>query len=134
MVISADAVELAATPVQRVRIALTGSRALGIAGHFERAIELCRAGAAGNRLHRAHEQRSELELEMACDMILNADTVDEGLELVRHRTSPTTWCALARWSMRGARPTRRRRQIEVNALLEPAAGRRNPAASTPSRW
>ena len=40
----ADAVELAATPEQRVRIALSGSRALGMAGHFDRAIELCRLG------------------------------------------------------------------------------------------
>src|SRR4029079_11771867 len=40
----AEAVDLATTPEQRVRIALSGSRALGMAGHFDRAIQLCWPG------------------------------------------------------------------------------------------
>ena len=39
-----EAVELAASPEQRVAIALRGGRALGMAGHFEDALHLCRRG------------------------------------------------------------------------------------------
>ena len=82
----ADAVELAATPEQRVRIALSGSRALGMAGHFDRAIELCRLGL-DQPIDAAAQLRGSLELEMACGMLLSADTVDEGLELARRHAA-----------------------------------------------
>ena len=81
------AVELAATADQRLALALSGSRALGLAGHFDDAIELARGGldqsASGD-----HEQRGDLELEMTCNMLLSVDTVDEALDLLRRR-SPT---------------------------------------------
>jgi DNA-binding NarL/FixJ family response regulator len=38
----AEAVEQAASPEQRSELALRGARALGLGGHFERSIELCR--------------------------------------------------------------------------------------------
>ena len=83
----ADAVELAATPEQRVRIALSGSRALGMAGHFDRAIELCRLGLS-QPVHAGAQLRGSLELEMACGMLLAADTVAEGLDLARRHGRP----------------------------------------------
>ncbi len=121
----AAAVELAATPAQRLRIALVGSRALGMAGHFDRAITLARLGLrqpvdAGGR------QRESLELEMACGMLLDARTVDEGLELIRrHRSADDElWRVVAAWAMvNTARPA-----TEVNDLLRPAL-----AAVTPPR-
>ena len=85
----ADAVELAATPEQRVRIALSGSRALGMAGHFDRAIELCRLGL-GQPVDAGAELRGSLELEMACGMLLTADTVEEALDLARRHAVFTT--------------------------------------------
>jgi hypothetical protein len=43
-VLLSEAVALAASPDQRVRIALRGARAMGMAGHFEDAVDLCRRG------------------------------------------------------------------------------------------
>jgi DNA-binding CsgD family transcriptional regulator len=98
----ADAVELAATPEQRVRIALSGSQALGMAGHFDRAIELCRLGL-GQPIDPGEELRGSLELEMACGMFLTADTVDEGLDLARRHSAfdedDDLWRVLAGWAL-----------------------------------
>ena len=114
-----QAVELAATPGQRLRLALTGSRALGLAGYFGEAIDLARRSLR-QPAEPGDEQRSELELEMVCNMILSAETVDEGTELVRHRTSTDTtgapWEVVDAWlALNAGAPADR-----VNALLGPA--------------
>ena len=113
----ADAVELAATPEQRVRIALSGSRALGMAGHFDRAIELCRLGL-DQPIDATAQLRGSLELEMACGMLLSADTVDEGLELARRHAvdDDVLWRVIRAWALlNDSSPAR-----AVNRLLLPA--------------
>ena len=114
----ADAVELAATPEQRVRIALSGSRALGMAGHFDRAIELCRLGL-GQTVDPGAQLRGSLELEMVCSMLLTADTVEEGLDLARRHgefDDDALWRVIAAWALLNeSRPA-----SEVNHLLLPA--------------
>ena len=114
----ADAVELAATPEQRVRIALSGSRALGMAGHFDRAIELCRLGLS-QPVHAGAQLRGSLELEMACGMLLAADTVAEGLALARRHglfDDDVLWRVIAAWGLlNDSCPAG-----EVNQLLLPA--------------
>ena len=114
----ADAVELAATPEQRVRIALSGSRALGMAGHFDRAIELCRLGL-GQPVDTGAGLRGSLELEMACSMLLVADSVEEGLDLARaHRDldDDVLWRVVAAWALLNQSCP----ASEVNQLLLPA--------------
>ena len=114
----ADAVQLAASPQQRVRIALSGSRALGMAGHFDRAIELCRLGL-GQPVGAGAQLRGSLELEMACGMLLSAETVDEGLELARRHgqlDDDVLWRVIAAWALlNDSCPA-----SEVNRLLRPA--------------
>ena len=114
----ADAVELAATPEQRVRIALSGSRALGMAGHFDRAIELCRLGLS-QPVDAGAQLRGSLELEMACGMLLAADTVAEGLDLARRHgvlDDDVLWRVIAAWALlNDSCPA-----SEVNQLLLPA--------------
>ena len=114
----ADAVELAATPEQRVRIALSGSRALGMAGHFDRAIELCRLGLS-QPVDAGAQLRGSLELEMACGMLLAADTVAEGLDLARRHgvlDDDVLWRVIAAWGLlNDSCPA-----SEVNQLLLPA--------------
>ena len=106
-----EAVALAVTPEQRLRIALSGSRAVGLAGHFDDAIEIARQGLA----ERAGDAdlRGQLELEMVCSMMLAADTVEEGYERVRaHRSAdrdslwriPLAWEAVGDGCSRGRRP------------------------------
>jgi DNA-binding CsgD family transcriptional regulator len=122
----ATAVDLAVDPGQRLQLALTGSQALGLAGHFDKAVSLGRLGlresVAGSR-----SQRGSLELEMVCNMVMGADTVDEGRDLIeRHSLDDTDglWRVLAAWMLlndAAAAPT-------VAEVLEPAV-----AAVTPPR-
>ena len=114
----ADAVELAATPEQRVRIALSASRALGMSGHFEGAIALSRLGL-DQPIDAAARERGSLELEMACGMLLSAATVEEGLDLVRRHTAfddDVLWRVVRAWALlNDSSPA-----SEVNRLLLPA--------------
>ncbi|MEV4623127.1 AAA family ATPase [Asanoa sp. NPDC049573] len=81
----AAAVDLAASPSQRSRIALSGARALGLGGHFVEAGRLCRLGldhADGI----APEVRAHLEAELLGNIWLDTSTVDEA----RARLSPSS--------------------------------------------
>src|SRR4029079_5688047 len=114
----ADAVDADDTAEQRVRIALSGSRALGMAGHFDRAIELCRLGLS-QPVEAGAQLRGSLELEMACGMLLSAATVEEGLHLARMRgqRGDDVLCrVIAAWALlNDSCPA-----SEVNRLLLPA--------------
>jgi DNA-binding NarL/FixJ family response regulator len=95
-----EAVELAGSPVRRAEIALTGARALGLAGDFDGAIGLCRRGLA----HAAgipHELRGRLEAELVAGAFIKAPTVPEARERLR-RLAPSTppvglWRINAAW-------------------------------------
>jgi DNA-binding NarL/FixJ family response regulator len=84
-----EAVDLATTAAQRARIALTGGRALGLAGYFDSAITLCRRGLeqpAGD----APEVLLRLEAELACDAWLSAPGVAEArARTVAHAGDPS---------------------------------------------
>lgn len=116
-----EAVERATTPEQRLRIALAGSRGVGLAGHFDDAIEIAREGlaeAAGDRV-----LRGQLELEMVCSMMLSATTVAEGYERVRaHRAAApdSLWQIPLAWveSVGGGRPPERTRERLARVLEE----------------
>lgn len=76
------AVDEAATPGQRLRLALSGTRALGLAGHFDHAVELARRGLQPLAAGDDDEHRGELELELVCNLLLGAETVEEARALV----------------------------------------------------
>ena len=61
-----EAVELAASPGQRVDIALRGARAVGLAGHFPDALDLCRRGLA-HATDVDPEAVARLEAELVCN-------------------------------------------------------------------
>jgi DNA-binding NarL/FixJ family response regulator len=84
-----EAVDLATTAAQRARIALTGGRALGLAGYFDGAIALCRRGLeqpAGD----APEVQLRLETELVCDAWLRESGVAEArARTVAHEGHPS---------------------------------------------
>ena len=114
-----EAVELAASPTRRAEIALSGARALGMAGHFDNAVELCRRGLelpAGI----PDELAARLEAELVCVGWLDAVTVPEALERLHRLTSSPSplelWRINAAWeTMCEGRPA-----SETRALLAPA--------------
>jgi DNA-binding CsgD family transcriptional regulator len=71
-----EAVELAASPGQRVDIALRGARAVGLAGHFPDALDLCRRGLA-HATDVDPEAVARLEAELVCNASMYADGVPE---------------------------------------------------------
>ena len=114
-----EAVELAGSPNRRAEIALSGARALGLAGHFDNAIELCRRGLEQPAGIPA-DLLARLEAELVCDAWLHASTVPEAHERLRRLASSTPplelWRINAAWeAMCDGRPA-----SEARALLAPA--------------
>ena len=114
-----QAVELAGSPKRRAEIALSGARALGLAGHFENAIELCRRGLEQPAGIPA-DLLARLEAELVCDGWLQASTVAEAHERLRRLASSASpvglWRINAAWeAMCEGRPA-----SETRALLVPA--------------
>ena len=114
-----EAVELAGSPNRRAEIALSGARALGLAGHFDDAIELCRRGfeqPAGTPA----DLFARLEAELMGDAWLQASTIAEARERLRRLASSAPplelWRIHAAWeAMLEGRPAN-----EARALLAPA--------------
>jgi len=77
-----DAVELAATPARRAEIALSAARALGLAGHFANAIELCRRGLE-QTTGVGPELVARLDAELTCNAGCHASTIGELRERLR---------------------------------------------------
>ena len=89
-----------------------------MAGHFDRAIELCRLGLV-QPVDAGARERGSLELEMACGMLLSPDTVAEGLDLARRHAASdddVLWRVVRAWALlnEGCPAS------EVNRLLLPA--------------
>ena len=84
-----EAVDLAASPEQRVAIALRGGRALGMAGHFEEALELCRRGLE-DASEVAPEAVELLEAELVCVASVQADFTAEARARLAHPAVPAT--------------------------------------------
>ena len=83
-----EAVELAGSPDRRAEIALSGARALGLAGHFDNAIELCRRGLEQSAGIPA-DLLARLEAELMCVAWLDASTVPEAHERLRRLATST---------------------------------------------
>ena len=84
MLHESDAVATAVTPVQRAAIALSGARALGLIGHFDRAFALCAQALDQAEAYPA-DLRERLEAELAADGCLHVSTIEAGTPL-RPRT------------------------------------------------
>ena len=115
-----EAVELAASPDRRAEIALSGARALGLAGHFDDAIELCRRGLEQGADVPA-DLLALLEAELVCDAWLNASTVPEAYERLRRAASSPPplelWRINAAWKVaREAGPAHEARGLLAAAL------------------
>ena len=115
-----DAVELAVTPVQRSRIALSGGRAFGLAGQSDEAIRLCRRGLA-HPAGVAPELLARLEAELVCNTWLQAPTVAEARERLHRRLAEPNplplWLIHAAWeAVCDARPENEPRSLLASAF------------------
>jgi DNA-binding NarL/FixJ family response regulator len=115
-----EAIELAGPPAQRARIALASGRALGLAGYFENAIDLCRRGLE-HKDGIPPELLARLEAELVANATLQAPTVLEARErLRRFASSPPPlelWRIPAAWeAVREARPAGEARRVLASAL------------------
>jgi len=114
-----EAVAVAATPVQRGEIALSGARALGLIGRFGEAVALCRH-ALGQADAYPAELRERLEAELVPNGLVDASTIGEARRYARER--PPGSSALELWRAAAAivggivdnRPA-----AETQALLHP---------------
>jgi len=128
-----DAVDLATEPTRRAELALSGGRALGLAGFFDEAARLCRLG------HRPEDDVSvdlldRVEAELVCMSFLDARTIDEARQRLAARCSgggseqqalPRLWPVLASWrALFDARPVEEPRGLL--ALLRPEAMQEEP--------
>jgi DNA-binding CsgD family transcriptional regulator len=125
-----QAADLAIAPRRRAELALSGARALGLAGFFDDAAQLCRRG------HRPEEDvpadlldRVEAELVGMC--FLDARTIDEARRRLTTRCGgprgeqPRLWPILAAWRTQfDARPIEETRALL--ALLPPEAMQEEP--------
>jgi DNA-binding CsgD family transcriptional regulator len=126
-----QAVDLATAPVRRAELALSGARALGLAGSFDDAAQLCRRG------HQPEEEvpadlleRVEAELVGMC--FLDSRTVGEARRRLTTRCGgpgepslPGLWPILEAWRTQfDARPVEETRA--VLALLRPEAMQEEP--------
>jgi DNA-binding NarL/FixJ family response regulator len=125
----ARAVDLADTPDQRSRIALSSARALGLGGYFAEAARLC--GIVLERPENvAPDRLARLEAEFVADQWQHASTVDEARErLARPLVTPAEglWSAvLAGAAIFEGAPTAQSRVLLTPAMradvLEEAAG------------
>ena len=79
-----EAVAVAATPVQRGKIALSGARALGLIGRFGEAVALCRQ-ALGQAGAYPAELRERLEAELVPNGLVHTSTIEEARRYARGR-------------------------------------------------
>jgi DNA-binding NarL/FixJ family response regulator len=115
-----EAVQLAGSSTRRAEIALSGGRALGLAGHFDDASELCRRGLEHTADIAAH-LLARLEAELVCDWFLNAATVPQAQERLGRITASKPpldlWRILAAWqTVRDCRPADETRAVLAVAL------------------
>lgn len=115
---SHEAIAAAATPVQRGAIALSGARAHGMVGRFDRAVALCRQALAHADAYEP-ALRERLEAELACNGWLDASTIEEARGYVRDRAPAASALELWRVSAGMAGMLENRPAAETQALLRP---------------
>ena len=124
-----EAVAVAATPAQRGAIALSGARALGLIGRFDRAVALCRQALEQAGAYPA-ELRERLEAELVCNGWMHVSTIEEARAYVRDRPSEPS--ALELWRVTAAEGgmLENRPAAETLALLRPVL-QKNALAAEP---
>ena len=113
-----EAVAIAATPDQRGAIALSGARALGLIGRFDRAVALCRQALEQPEAYPA-ELRERLEAELGCNGWLHVSTIEESRRYVRDRPPGSSALELWRVTAAHAGMAENRPAAETLALLRP---------------
>ena len=113
------AVRLARSPNVRAQTALSGARALGLAGYFDDAVDLCRSVVDSPDGVTA-ELLAPLEVELLCSTLLDASTVAAARAMLHRRIAdpdaPPMWGILAALEgMSEGRPA-----AETSALLAAA--------------
>jgi DNA-binding NarL/FixJ family response regulator len=122
-----EAIAAAPTPLQRGAIALSGARAHGMVGRFDRAVALCRQALQHAEAYEA-ELRERLEAELVCNAWLDASTIEEARRYVRDR--PAAPPALELWCVSAGMAGMLENQpaVETQALLRPVLERDGLAA------
>jgi DNA-binding NarL/FixJ family response regulator len=112
-----EAVAVAATPVQRGVIALSGARALGLSGRFDPSVALCRQALEHAEAY-PPELSERLEAELACNSWVQAATVDLARRYARERPGGA---GLGLWRVSGAVEAmfENRSAAETLAVLRP---------------
>ncbi len=110
---------LAASPAQRVEIALRGSRALGLAGHFQDALDLSRRGLR-HAADVAPDAAARLEAELVCDAWLRAETIPEGRARLRNPVVPADTLELSSVNAAWVATMAGRPAGETRELMRPA--------------
>ena len=113
-----EAVAVAATPVQRGAIALSGARALGLIGRFDRAVALCHQALEEAEAYPA-ELRERLEAELVCNGWLQVSTIEETRRYGCDRPSGSSALELWRVTAAQAGMAENRPADETLALLRP---------------
>ena len=105
-------------PSQRVGIALRGGRAMGMAGHFEDAVDLCRRGLE-HAADVAPEAVARLEAELVCNAWLRSETKPEAHARLHAPAVPVSTFALWRVNAAWERTLAGDPAADVLALLDP---------------
>jgi DNA-binding NarL/FixJ family response regulator len=113
-----EAVERSDSPGQRAAIALRGARALGLAGHTGKVVELCRTGLA-DPAGASPEILTRIETELVTNAWLQADTHAEAHQRLRHPVVDPPPLALWRVNAAMAATLAGRPAEETIALLQP---------------
>jgi DNA-binding CsgD family transcriptional regulator len=113
-----EAVERADAPGQRSAIALRGARALGLAGHTGKAVELCRTALA-DPAGASPEILTRIEAELVTNAWLQAGTHAEAHQRLRHPVVDPPALPLWRVNAAMAATLAGRPADETTALLQP---------------
>ena len=113
-----EAVERADSPSPRSAIALRGARAMGLAGHIGKAVELCQAALA-DPAGASPEMLTRIEAELVTDAWLQAGTHAEAHQRLRHPVVDPAPLPLWRVNAAMAATLAGRPAAETIALLQP---------------
>jgi DNA-binding CsgD family transcriptional regulator len=113
-----EAVTAATTPDQRGAIALSGARALGLSGRFERAFALCRQALEHADVYPA-ELRERLQAELFANGTVDASTIEEARRYVGGRPPVQSALELWRVTTAGSGMLENRPAAETMAMLRP---------------
>ncbi len=112
---------VAATPLQRGAIALSGARALGLSGRFDAAVALCHQALEQAEAY-PPELRERLEAELACNAWVQASTIGEARRYARERAPGPSALELWRVTAAAGMLFENTPAAETLAVLRPVLG------------